>query len=122
MRAGRRLDGPRHAEYRTSDVYYAACIDTGTHRTGPPATHPPPQHPLPRRPHPPPLYQHPTATAPAPPAKAPDVTTEHPPKKNKPRNMTRQQEIERSIDSGTVPARYRKSVPKEYQQYIPFAK
>jgi hypothetical protein len=65
----------------------------------------------------------PPATAPAPPAKAPDVTTtEHTTKKNKPRNMTRQQEIERSIDSGTVPARYRKSVPKEYQQYIPFAK
>jgi hypothetical protein len=36
--------------------------------------------------------------------------------------MTRQQEIEKSIDSGTVPARYRRSVPKEYQQYIPFAK
>jgi hypothetical protein len=50
------------------------------------------------------------------------TTTEHTTKKNKPRNMTRQQEIERSIDSGTVPARYRKSVPKEYQQYIPFAK
>jgi hypothetical protein len=36
--------------------------------------------------------------------------------------MTRQQEIDKSIDSGTVPARYRKQVPKEYQQYIPFSK
>ena len=36
--------------------------------------------------------------------------------------MTRQQEIDKSIDSGTVPSRYRKSVPKEYQHYIPFAK
>ena len=30
------------------------------------------------------------------------------------------QEIDRSIQSGTVPSRYRRQVPKEYQQYIPF--
>jgi hypothetical protein len=36
--------------------------------------------------------------------------------------MTRQQEIDRSLDSGTAPARYRNSVPKEYQQYVPFEK
>ena len=42
------------------------------------------------------------------------------PKKRKPARMTRQQEIDRSIERGTVPARYRNSVPKEYQQYIPF--
>jgi len=36
--------------------------------------------------------------------------------------MTRQQEIDRSIERGTVPARYRSQVPKEYQQYIPFDK
>jgi hypothetical protein len=42
------------------------------------------------------------------------------PKKKKPARMTRQQEIERSIDRGTVPARYRNSVPKEYHRYIPF--
>ena len=41
-------------------------------------------------------------------------------RKKKP--VTRQQEIDRSIDRGTVPARYRGSVPKEYQQYIPFDK
>jgi hypothetical protein len=65
----------------------------------------------------------PAATAPAPPATAPaTATTEHTTKKKKSAKMTRQQEIDKSIDSGTVPARYRKSVPKEYQQYIPFAK
>jgi hypothetical protein len=78
----------------------------------------------------------PTAAAPAPISTAPTTTpaaatppaattTTEPakgPKKRKSGNMTRQQEIDKSIDSGTVPARYRKSVPKEYQQYIPFAK
>lgn len=44
------------------------------------------------------------------------------PKKKKPARMTRQQEIDHSIDRGTVPARYRSSVPKEYHQYIPFDK
>jgi hypothetical protein len=43
-------------------------------------------------------------------------------KKKKPARMTRQQEIDRSVERGTVPARYRNSVPKEYQQYIPFDK
>jgi hypothetical protein len=78
----------------------------------------------------------PTAAAPAPISTAPTTTpaaatppaattTTEPakgPKKRKSENMIRQQEIDKSIDSGTVPARYRKSVPKEYQQYIPFAK
>ena len=44
------------------------------------------------------------------------------PKKKKPAKMTRQQEIDRSVERGTVPARYRNSVPKEYHQYIPFDK
>ena len=43
-------------------------------------------------------------------------------KKQSAKKLTRQQEIDKSIDSGTVPARYRRSVPKEYQQYIPFDK
>jgi hypothetical protein len=43
-------------------------------------------------------------------------------KKKTGKKMTRQQEIDKSIDSGTVPKRYRSSVPKEYQQYVPFAK
>ena len=34
--------------------------------------------------------------------------------------MTREQELNHSIDTGTVPSRYRSQVPKEYQQYIPF--
>jgi hypothetical protein len=44
------------------------------------------------------------------------------PKKKKSAKMTRQREVDRSIDRGTVPARYRNSVPKEYHQYIPFDK
>jgi hypothetical protein len=44
------------------------------------------------------------------------------PKKKKTARMTRQQEIDRSVERGTVPARYRHSVPKEYHQYIPFDK
>ncbi|MGX1319804.1 outer membrane receptor protein involved in Fe transport [Bradyrhizobium sp. USDA 377] len=43
-------------------------------------------------------------------------------KKPAKKKMTRQQEIDHSIDTGTVPARYRSSVPKQYQQYIPFEK
>jgi hypothetical protein len=38
------------------------------------------------------------------------------------KKMTRQQEIDHSIDTGTVPSRYRRQVPREYQQYIPFEK
>ena len=58
------------------------------------------------------------------PAATPATTTteQATPKKTKAKSLTRQQEIDRSIDSGTVPARYRNSVPKEYQQYIPFDK
>ncbi|WKA25625.1 hypothetical protein [Bradyrhizobium roseum] len=76
-------------------------------------------------------------TAPAPPPAASTPTPEAKPlektpaenaapqqktavKKKKPARMTRQQEIDRSVERGTVPARYRNSVPKEYQQYIPF--
>ena len=74
----------------------------------------------------------PAATSPAAPetrapeSKAPENTapekTKAAVKKKKPARMTRQQEIDRSIDQGTVPARYRSSVPKEYQQYVPFDK
>jgi hypothetical protein len=54
-----------------------------------------------------------------PPTKTTEPTTK--PKKKSASKATRQ-EIDRSIDNGTVPSRYRKSVPKEYQQYIPFEK
>jgi hypothetical protein len=43
-------------------------------------------------------------------------------KTKKTRKMTRRQEIDRSVESGTVPRRYRSSVPKAYHQYIPFSK
>jgi hypothetical protein len=38
------------------------------------------------------------------------------------KRMTRQQEIDHSIKTGTVPSRFRSSVPKEYRKYIPFEK
>lgn len=61
------------------------------------------------------------ATAAAPEATAPEKQKAAP-RKKKPARMTRQQEIDRSVERGTVPARYRNSVPKEYHQYIPFDK
>ncbi|MCG6203175.1 hypothetical protein LPW26_00875 [Rhodopseudomonas sp. HC1] len=36
--------------------------------------------------------------------------------------LTRRQEVEHAIETRTIPERYRSSVPKEYQKYIPFAK
>ncbi|WP_454650794.1 hypothetical protein [Bradyrhizobium liaoningense] len=59
-----------------------------------------------------------TTDSPSQPADARKSTSKKPAKKK----MTRQQEIDHSIDTGTVPARYRSSVPKQYQQYIPFDK
>ncbi|MCA6107827.1 hypothetical protein [Bradyrhizobium cenepequi] len=67
-----------------------------------------------------------TATTPA--ATQPDsnssTTEKAAPRKKKTvaRKRTRQQEIDHSIETGTVPARYRSSVPKQYRQYIPFDK
>lgn len=71
---------------------------------------------------PPPAAATSTTTAPA--AKTEATTTEpaKPAKKKTAKKMTRQQEIDKSIDSGTVPARYRSSVPKEYHHLIPFDK
>ncbi|MEK9284436.1 MULTISPECIES: hypothetical protein [unclassified Bradyrhizobium] len=43
-------------------------------------------------------------------------------KKPAKKKMTLRQEIDHSIDTGTVPARYRSSVPRQYQHYIPFDK
>ena len=65
----------------------------------------------------------PPAASTAPPATTTAAEKDKGTKKKKPtKKMTRQQEIDRSIDSGTVPSRYRSQVPKEYQQYVPFAK
>jgi hypothetical protein len=80
-----------------------------------------------------PAAQTPPANAPAPATQSanPPPTTANPPTtttdnahkaKKKTAGMTRRREIEKSIDSGTVPSRYRSAVPKEYQQYIPFSK
>ena len=64
------------------------------------------------------------ATTAAPAAKTETTTAEpaKPAKKKAAKKMTRQQEIDKSIDTGTVPARYRSSVPKEYHHLIPFDK
>lgn len=40
----------------------------------------------------------------------------------KSKKSKRQQEADKSVESGTVPKRYRSSVPKEYHHLIPFAK
>jgi uncharacterized iron-regulated membrane protein len=67
----------------------------------------------------------PAATTTTPAAAPAATTTTEPaksPKKKKIAKMNRRQEIDTSIDRGTVPARYRNSVPKEYQQYVPFEK
>ena len=73
----------------------------------------------------PPPAATPPAAAAAPAAKA-DTTTAaepaKPAKKKAAKKMTRQQELDKSIDSGTVPARYRSQVPKEYHHLIPFDK
>ncbi len=73
-----------------------------------------------------------TATAPAATTTAPGATTDSSgqptdakksaSKKPAKKKMTRQQEIDHSVDTGTVPSRYRSSVPKQYHQYIPFDK
>ncbi|MCK1362787.1 hypothetical protein [Bradyrhizobium sp. 199] len=68
-----------------------------------------------------------TTAAPAPAAATdaagqPTASKKSASKKPAKKKMTRQQEIDHSVDSGTVPARYRSSVPKQYQQYIPFDK
>jgi hypothetical protein len=71
----------------------------------------------------------PAATAPA--AEKPAAATDKPaepkkeaaePKKKKTaqKKETRQQELDRSIDRGTVPSRYRTQVPKQYHHLIPF--
>jgi glucose/arabinose dehydrogenase len=74
----------------------------------------------------------PAASTPAPAATAPTAATteptkeptkaaaDAPAKKSPHKKVSRNAEIDRSLRNGTVPARYRNSVPREYQQYIPF--
>ena len=42
--------------------------------------------------------------------------------KAKKRSAKKKSEVDQSVDSGTVPKRYRTSVPKQYHHLIPFAK
>src|ERR1700760_4418597 len=60
-------------------------------------------------------------TASAPPSSEKKTASPRKKKSTLPRAMT-QQEIDHSVESGTVPSRYRRQVPKEYQQYVPFDK
>ena len=62
------------------------------------------------------------AAAPAATAETPPADAAKPKKKRAAKKMTQQQEIDKSVDTGTVPARYRSSVPKEYHHLIPFDK
>jgi hypothetical protein len=92
--------------------------------TGAPATEAPPAAPPPAAAPATETPAAPAATTTAPPAAAAATTTEpaKEPKKKKAAKINRRNEIDRSIANGTVPARYRNSVPREYQQYIPFEK
>jgi hypothetical protein len=38
------------------------------------------------------------------------------------KRSAKKSEVDQSVDSGTVPKRYRSSVPKQYHHLIPFAK
>ena len=40
----------------------------------------------------------------------------------KKKKSKQQKEVDSSVESGTVPKRYRSSVPKQYHHLIPFAK
>ena len=97
---------------------FAQSAPTGTDQQAPAAAPAPPA-PAPAAPAP---AASPAPTSPAPAASP--TTTENKPTTTKKKRVsgTNRKEIDRSIESGTVPSRYRSQVPKEYQQYIPFAK
>jgi hypothetical protein len=54
-------------------------------------------------------------------AQQPGAADQQQQQKKKQKKPTTRQEVDKSVDSGTVPAKYRSSVPKQYQQYVPFA-
>src|SRR6516164_9864149 len=112
----------------TPAVLAQSTQDTGA--TPPPPPPPPAAAPAPA---PPPAAAAPTTTASQttttttekPATEKPTTTTEKETgtkKKKSGKSTSRQQEIDHSIQSGTVPSRYRSQVPKEYQKYIPFEK
>jgi hypothetical protein len=97
----------------------AQSAPAGTDQQAPAAAPAPPAAPAPAAPAP--------AASPAPASPAPaasPTTTENKPTttRKKRASGTSRKEIDKSIQSGTVPSRYRSQVPKEYQQYIPFEK
>src|SRR5882757_8787884 len=51
-----------------------------------------------------------------------DKSAETKKKKTASKKMTRQQELDRSIDTGTVPSRYKSQIPKEYHGNIPWGR
>jgi hypothetical protein len=66
--------------------------------------------------------QTPTATTQTP-ATTPDATTDTGQKKrtaSRSKKQTRQQEVDSSVQSGTVPRRYMQNVPKQYHNLIPW--
>jgi hypothetical protein len=98
---------------------FAQSAPAGTDQQAPAAAPAPPAAPAPAAPAP--------AASPAPASPAPaasPTTTENKPTsaRKKHASGTSRKEIDKSLQSGTVPSRYRSQVPKEYQQYIPFAK
>jgi hypothetical protein len=54
-------------------------------------------------------------------AQQPGAADQQTQQKKKQKKPTTRQEVDKSIESGTVPAKYRSSVPKQYQQHVPFA-
>jgi outer membrane biosynthesis protein TonB len=110
----------------TSFAQAPSTNDTSASQPAPPAPPSPPPAPA-ASPAPAPAASPPPAASPAP-AATPSASA--PPsnerktatKTKKKSTRTTRQEIDHSIDSGTVPSRYRSQVPKEYQHYIPFDK
>ena len=98
----------------------AQSAPAGTDQQAPAAAPAPP--PAPAAPAPAPAASPEPAASPAPTASP--TTTENKPTTTKKKRVsgTSRKEIDRSIQNGTVPSRYRSQVPKEYQQYSPFEK
>jgi hypothetical protein len=72
----------------------------------------------------PPAAAAPAATTTAPAATTAPASAAAPTggKTAKAKKTSRKKEVDASVESGTVPKRYRSSVPKEYHHLIPFAK
>ena len=64
------------------------------------------------------------ATAPAatPDATTPDQAAPKGKKRSSKKSASKQKELDKSVESGTVPRRYMQNVPKQYHDAIPWAK